>query len=114
MACFGVPSLASSLYRDGVFVDSKEWINYLQDDSKNYFVDDFALALIGDDEKSVTDATPTLLFRVRHIETELSFTFTFRLPVDVVSQLAVALDAMSFDLDRDCRLGELNGHHLDD
>lgn len=106
--------VASSLYRDGVFVDSKDWIGHLKDDSKNYFVDDFALALIGDDEGHVTDATPTLLFKVRHVETDLSFTFTFRLPVDVVSQLAVALDAMSFDLDRDCVLGDLDGRHLDD
>ena len=95
-------------------MDPTGWVEHLDDDATNYAVDDFALALIGNDTEHVTLAVPTLLMRVKHIETEVMFDFTFRLPPSMIGQMNIALDALSFDLERDCRLGDLDGHSFGD
>lgn len=91
-----------------------DWVAHLQDAATNYQVLDFALALIGDDEASVADAQPVMLLRVKHLETELEFDFTFTFTAELAEGVAMAMDSMSFDLSRDCVLGALDGHIIDD
>ena len=91
-----------------------DWVAHLDDTATNYEVLDFALALIGNDEESVALAQPVMLLRVKHKESRLEFDFTFTFNAELAEGVAMAMDSMSFDLQRDCVLGALEGQTIDD
>lgn len=76
----------------------EDWISHLQDSATNYFVEDVALSLVGDDLNTVDASTPVLLLKVTHVETDMRFTFTFTMSVETAHSLASVFDSMSNDL----------------
>ena len=86
----------------------EEWQSQLDDSAVAYFVDDFALALVGDSLASVGEAEPTLLLRSVHEETGVEFTFTFHIPAHLCQALAVTVSRLAKDLQHDGLMFELD------
>lgn len=86
-------------------------MSHLSDSATNYFVEDVALSLVGDDTDTVNAATPVLLLKVKHLETGFRFTFTFTMDVATAHSIASVFESMSDDLFKlgDVQFGSLEG-----
>ncbi len=86
----------------------EEWQQQLDDSAVSYFVDDFALALVGDQMSPVADTVPTLLLKSVHEETGVEFTFTFHVPIELCQALAVTVSRLAQDLRHEGLMFELD------
>jgi hypothetical protein len=86
----------------------EEWQEQLDDSAVAYYVDDFALALVGDQMSPVDDSVPTLLLKSVHEETGVEFTFTFHVPAHLCQALAVTVSRLAEDLQHDGLMFELD------
>lgn len=92
----------------------EQWQQQLGDTAVAYFVEDFALALVGDHMSPVQEAEPTLLLKSVHEETGVEFTFTFHIPADLCQALAVTVRRLAKDLRHDGLMFELDNPMEDD
>ena len=86
----------------------EEWQEQLDNQAVTYYVDDFALALVGDQLSPVAETTPTLLLKCVHEETGVNMTFTFHVPIELCQALAVTVSRLAKDLRSDGLMFELD------
>jgi hypothetical protein len=86
----------------------EEWQQQLDNQAVTYYVDDFALALVGDQLSPVAETTPTLLLKSVHEETGVEMTFTFHVPIELCQALAVTVSRLAKDLRSDGLMFELD------